>query len=290
MNQVNPSMAADLSLVVCTYGRTQELNDFLESISKQTRKPTEIIIVDQNERNTLSDLIKKWQPNLPILHRRVDFKGASRSRNYGAREAKCSLISFPDDDCLYPPSTIEHIIELFEINNNVDTIITAKIEPDQIYNNIYAESKSYSPVISVLDLFKAKAETSNIFTRRTTLETLTYVFDERIGPGTGTPWASNEETDLLIRILKKKANIIKLTDLAIAHHSSQGSPSKSLRYGMGRFKVISTNQLGFRIYLINLLQPIARCLKNPKPYSLLLCISTMIGRSGILNLTYKLFR
>ena len=196
MSQVNPSMAADLSLVVCTYGRTQELNDFLESISKQTRKPTEIIIVDQNERNTLSDLIKKWQPNLPILHRRVDFKGASRSRNYGAREAKCSLISFPDDDCLYPPSTIEHIIELFEINNNVDTIITAKIEPDQIYSNIYAESKSYSPVISVLDLFKAKAETSNIFTRRTTLETLTYVFDERIGPGTGTPWASNEETDL----------------------------------------------------------------------------------------------
>ena len=108
-------------------------------------------------------------------------------------------------------------------------------------------------IISVLDLFKAKAETSNIFVKKMALESLPYIFNELIGPGAGTAWASNEETDLLIRLLKQKKTIIKLKDLAIAHHSSQGTISKSLQYGMGRFELILNNRLGFKMYIVNLL-------------------------------------
>ena len=290
MNQTKPTMTADLSLVLCTYGRTGDVDNFLKSISTQTLKPSEIIIIDQNENNILGDLINKWRQQLNLIHKRVDFKGASRSRNFGAIEAKSSLIAFPDDDCLYPPSTIEKIAKLFETHANIDTIITAKIEPYQLDKNNFTSSTKYSEIISVLDLFKAKAETSNIFTRNTALESLPYIFNELIGPGAGTAWVSNEETDLLIRLLKQKKRIIKLEDLAIAHHSSQGTISKSLKYGMGRFELISNNKLGLSIYIINLLQPIARFLKNPKPYGLLLCISTMAGRSGLLNLVYKFLK
>ena len=290
MNPAKPTMTSDLSLVLCTYGRTKEVNNFLKSISRQTRKPREIIIIDQNEDDILSDLINKWQQELNLIHRKVEFKGASRSRNYGAKEAKCSLIAFPDDDCLYPPSTIEKIIELFETQKDVDTIITAKIEPSQINKSNFTGNTRYSRIMSVLDLFKAKAETSNIFAKKTAIESLPYIFNELIGPGAGTAWVSNEETDLLIRLLKQKKTIIKLKDLAIAHHSSQGTISKSLQYGMGRFELILNNRLGFKMYIINLLQPLARFLKDPRPYGLLLCISTMAGRSGILNLVYKLLK
>ena len=132
MNKAKSNMTTDLSLVLCTYGRREDVNNFLKSISMQTRKPTEIIIIDQNENDILSDLISKWKHELNLIHKRVNFKGASRSRNYGASEARCSLIAFPDDDCLYPPSTIEKIAEIFETQKNVDSIITAKIEPSQI--------------------------------------------------------------------------------------------------------------------------------------------------------------
>ena len=115
MNQAKPTMTADLSLVLCTYGRTDDVNNFLKSISMQTLKPSEIIIIDQNENDILSNFISKWKRQLNIIHKRVNFKGASRSRNYGASDAKCSLIAFPDDDCLYPTSTIEKIIKIFEI-------------------------------------------------------------------------------------------------------------------------------------------------------------------------------
>ncbi|MCB4429076.1 glycosyltransferase [Synechococcus sp. MU1643] len=288
MTQENPTTEADLSLVLCTYGRTNEVDSFLNSIYMQTKKPAEIIIVDQNEEDILHNILKKWSSKLPIMHNRVNFKGASKSRNYGAKKAVFSLIAFPDDDCLYPPRLIENIIRLFQIKAEVDTVITAKIEPSEINGSLSEPSLSHSQVNSTLDLFKAKAETSNIFTKKSELEKLSYIFSENIGPGANTPWASNEETDLLIRLLKQETIIIKLKELSIAHHSLQVSPVRSLKYGMGRFEVISKHQLGVGIYLINLLQPIARYLKTPKLYNLMLCLSTMLGRSGILNQVYKI--
>ena len=70
------------------------------------------------------------------------------------------------------------------------------------------------------------------------------------GPGAGTAWVSNEETDLLIRLLKQKKTIIKMKDLAIAHHSSQETISKSLQYGMGRFELILNNRLDLKCILL----------------------------------------
>ena len=289
MNQEDPTIACDLSLVLCTYGRTDEIDAFLKSIETQTMKPAEIIIVDQNEKNILSNILKKWSTRLPIIHKRVNFKGASKSRNYGASKVKSNLIAFPDDDCLYPPMLIANITKLFQLKEDIDTILTAKIKPSEISSSLAQPTLDYSRVASILDLLKAKAETSNIFIKKSKLESLEYVFNENIGPGANTPWASNEETDLLIRLLKQGTRIIKLKELSIAHHSLQVSPTRSLKYGMGRFEIISKHRLGVGIYLINLLQPIVRYLKNPKPYNLLLCISTMLGRSGILNQVYKIF-
>ena len=289
MAQENPTIKVDLSLVLCTYGRTNEVDNFLDSIYRQTKKPKEIIIVDQNEENILHYIIKKWSEKLPVIHKRVNFKGASRSRNFGAKQAVSALIAFPDDDCLYPPRLIENITKLFQRKEEFETILTAKIEPSEISSCLSKPSLNYSWVNSSLDLFKAKAETSNIFARKSKLESLPFIFNENIGPGANTPWASNEETDLLIRLLKQGIKIIKLKELSIAHHSLQVSPARSLKYGMGRFEVISTHRLGAGIYLINLFQPIVRYLKNPKPYNLLLCISTMLGRSGILNQVFKIF-
>tara|TARA_Y100000589_G_scaffold12485_1_gene10225 strand:+ start:914 stop:1120 length:207 start_codon:yes stop_codon:yes gene_type:complete len=59
MSQENPTIEIDLSLVLCTYGRTNEVDNFLNSIYTQTKKPTEIIVVDQNEENVLHQILKK---------------------------------------------------------------------------------------------------------------------------------------------------------------------------------------------------------------------------------------
>ena len=129
MSQANQALTANISLILCTYGRVNEVNSFLESIHAQTIKPAEIIIVDQNEKEILKDSIHEWQAKLSIKHRRVNFRGASKSRNYGAREAKFSLIAFPDDDCVYPARLIEEIANLFQRSPKIDVILASKIEP-----------------------------------------------------------------------------------------------------------------------------------------------------------------
>ena len=58
MTQENPTIEVDLSLVLCTYGRTNEVDNLIDSIYRQTKSPTEIIIVDQKEENILHYIIK----------------------------------------------------------------------------------------------------------------------------------------------------------------------------------------------------------------------------------------
>ena len=136
--------------MLCTYGRTNEVDNFLNSIYAQTKKPKEIIIVDQNEENVLHQILKKWSEKLPIIHKRVNFKGASRSRNFGAKQAASALIAFPDDDCLYPPSLIANIIRLFRQKDEIETILTAKIEPSEISSCLSEPSLNYSQITSSL--------------------------------------------------------------------------------------------------------------------------------------------
>ena len=148
MSQANQALTADLSLVLCTYGRVNEVNNFLESIHTQTIKPAEIIIVDQNENEILKELINEWQSKLSIKHRRVDFKGASKSRNYGTREAKFSLIAFPDDDCLYPSGLVEEIAEFFQSHPEIDVILASKNRASR--NSRSAKGINFMPFTSEL--------------------------------------------------------------------------------------------------------------------------------------------
>ena len=117
-----------------------------------------------------------------------------------------------------------------------------------------------------------------------------YIFDSNIGPGKSTKWVSNEETDLLVRLLKSNVLIEKDENIRVIHHSSQGSLKKTLQYGMGRYALIRRNNLGIYIYFINLLQPIVRLTRRPRLKNIPTCIMTIIGRSGLINTFIFLWR
>ena len=279
-----PAGKVDLSIVICTYGRTKELAEVIQSIRRQSVAPKEIIIVDQNPPGFLDDLLEDCGGKLNIVHKRVAFTGASKARNFGASIATNELIAFPDDDCTYREDTIKNVIRGFERDDELGVLIAGK---DEILNATpkakNQRENTIAEIHTVLDLFKAKAETSNIFARKKVLSKLEYIFDVNIGPGEVTEWASNEETDLLVRLLKKNVLIAKDETIKIIHHSCQGSLKKTLQYGMGRYELIKRNNLGIFIYFINLLQPIVRLILKPRLKYIPTCLMTIIGRSGLIN-------
>ena len=276
--------AADLSLVVCTYGRTKQLSELINSIKHQSVLPKEIIIVDQNPPGFLDTLIKDCAGDLNIAHENITFTGASKARNYGASMATGELIAFPDDDCIYREHTIKNVMRGFKRKDGLGVLIAGKDETlSTIDRNKRRRKNAVTEIHTVLGLFKAKAETSNIFARRKDLSKLDYIFDGNIGPGKSTKWASNEETDLLVRLLRSNILIAKDENVRIIHHSSQGSLKKTLQYGMGRYELIRRNNLGVHIYFINLLQPVVRLALNPRIKNIPKCFMTVIGRSGLIN-------
>tara|TARA_Y100000287_G_C14167966_1_gene328246 strand:- start:89 stop:970 length:882 start_codon:yes stop_codon:yes gene_type:complete len=278
-----PAGRVDLSLVICTYGRTKQLAEVIQSIRCQSVAPKEIIIVDQNPPGFLDNLLEDCAGKLNIVHKRVSFTGASKARNFGASIATSDLIAFPDDDCTYREDTIKNVIRAFERDDELGVLIAGK---DEIFNATPKVNQAENAMIeihTILDLFRAKAETSNIFARKKVLSKLEYIFDVNIGPGEVTEWASNEETDLLVRLLQKNVLIAKDETIRIIHHSCQGSLKKTLQYGMGRYELIKRNNLGIFIYFINLLQPIARLILKPRLKYIPTCFMTIIGRSGLIN-------
>ena len=278
-----PTGKVDLSLVICTYGRIKQLGEIIQSIRCQSVAPKEIIIVDQNPPGFLDNLLEDCAGKLNIVHKRVTFTGASKARNFGASIATSDLIAFPDDDCTYREDTIKNVIRGFERDDELGVLIAGK---DEILNAAPIKTQrdnKITQIHTVLDLFKAKAETSNIFARKKVLSKLEYVFDVNIGPGEVTEWASNEETDLLVRLLQKNVLIAKDETIRIIHHSCQGSLKKTLQYGMGRYELIKRNNLGIFIYFINLLQPVVRLIRKPRLKYIPTCLMTIIGRSGLIN-------
>src|SRR5947209_19369041 len=99
-----------IDLVVATVGRKLELERFLDSVGNQTYRNVRVLIVDQNEDDRLDSVIERFEGQLSLLRLRSD-RGLSRARNTGLAHVVGDVIAFPDDDCQYPPSLLEDVVE-----------------------------------------------------------------------------------------------------------------------------------------------------------------------------------
>lgn len=103
------------SLIIPTINRKKELENLLESIKNiQYNELEEIIVIDQNENNLIDDVVERYKKILPIQHYKVNFKGTSKAKNYGAKMAKGDIINFPDDDSQILPQTLSTVNEMFK--------------------------------------------------------------------------------------------------------------------------------------------------------------------------------
>lgn len=77
-----------VSIVICTYGRAESLNETLTSLTAQTFKDFEVILL--TEKGNLSEL-----------------------RDKGLRRARGGIVSFIDDDVYCPPTWLESVVGSF---------------------------------------------------------------------------------------------------------------------------------------------------------------------------------
>ena len=98
-----------ISIIIAIYNRKDELFELLNSLSHQTDKDFEIIIVDDGSKIDLRPTIELFKESLNIQFFRKDNSGPGLSRNYGARRAKNDWLVFVDSDVIVEKDYIENI-------------------------------------------------------------------------------------------------------------------------------------------------------------------------------------
>ena len=274
-------MIMNFSLIIATLNTKEKLSRLLGSLANQSYKNFEVLIIDQNPADYLIDIISRWDSELNIIHKNVPFKGLSKARNYGIKIAKSNILAFPDDDCYYESNTLKNVFDHFNNNKETEILICQTKENKKSISNYMKHKNHFYKLNSIYDLFMSKANSISIFLKSNILSRTTReVFDINMGLGSGTIYGSSEETDLLLRLLKKSTNIIVHKNIFVYHSITYPSPSKSYFYGLGRYRLIKKNKIGLIYYLLNLVYPIINIFirfdfKKYKSY-----IATIVGRAG----------
>ena len=113
----------DLSLIIATYNRAEQLMVTLESVATQ-RHPAqrwECIVVDNNSKDDTRERVEAFAAAHPDLQLRYVFEsnqGLSYARNRGIEEAKSEIIAFVDDDERIVEEFVSAYVELFASHPN----------------------------------------------------------------------------------------------------------------------------------------------------------------------------
>ncbi|UNY98226.1 glycosyltransferase [Zhouia spongiae] len=91
------------SFIIPVYNRPDEINELLESLTKQTfTKEYEIVIVEDGSAVSSEDVVKKFSARLNIAYYYKANSGPGDSRNYGMQRAKGNYFIILDSDCIIP--------------------------------------------------------------------------------------------------------------------------------------------------------------------------------------------
>ena len=214
-----------IAVIIPTVGRTFFALNMVMMLIAGTRRPDEIIIVDQtnaNQRNPFAfanlKLLEK-QGHCRIIEHSV--KSSTVARNVGVREANADLLIFVDDDAFVTTNFVEAYLEVFE-NKQVDaatgmiligesdhgTIDTTQIHPSQHDGHTMLRG-------------------GNFAVRKTVIEMIGGLDENFVGAG------NHEDADLAYRLHQADCNVVwtpKPWLFHLSYQSGGGRISNPLRH------------------------------------------------------------
>lgn len=243
------------SILLATLDRTRELHQFLASLTHQTWKDFEVLIIDQNSDDRVAGVMAEYSGQFPI--RRVrSLRGHSRAFNAGLAQVTGDIVAFPDDDCWYDPNLLERVAALLDAHPEWSGITGREVvEPG------YTSGGRWDPnagMLSCTNIFR-RAITFSMFLRGNAAQK--YRFDETLGVGAGTPWGAGEETDYLLSMIEDGHIIFYDPSIPIWHQGRSGPYSmetyeKARRYGMGMGRVLRKHCFPLGSVMHHLIRPV----------------------------------
>lgn len=199
-----------LSLILCTYGRTVELERLFQSLAAQSFKDFEVIVVDQNPDARITPFLQRARADgIRLLHVRHNIPNLSAARNVGLLHAQGAWVGFPDDDCWYESDMLEQLSSAFTLGKTLSGVVARWAEwsePVELPHRFtWTRYRAFRDRLAVSFM---------LFFRRSLFE--------RIGGfepllGIGQWFGAAEETDFMMRALRSGA-VVEFCPSAIVRH------------------------------------------------------------------------
>ncbi|UCC91435.1 MAG: glycosyltransferase [Candidatus Aenigmatarchaeota archaeon] len=201
-----------ISVVIPVYNSEKTIEKCIGSLLNQTRKPDEIIVVDDRSKDRTSEIAKSFK-NVTLLEK--NHEGPAAARNLGAKKAKGEILLFIDSDCIADKNWVSEMVKPFE-NKQITGV-----------QGIYKTSQK-----GLMSRF-VQLEIEDRYERMKKFETIDFVgsysagYRKRIflkfkGFDESFPIASGEDPELSFK-LSKAGHKMVLNEMAIVYHNHVNS-------------------------------------------------------------------
>ena len=227
------------SIIIPVYNRPEELKELILSISKQSFKNLEVIIVDDGSQISSIEIFQNFKKKLNISYFFTKNQGPALARNFGVKNANGEWIIFFDSDCTIPNNYFK-ILEKF-LNNNFIDFFGGPDTLDDSFNSIQKSINfSMTSFLTTGGIRGRKKSIDKFLPRTFNMGVKKKLFNEVKG-------FSNirygEDLDLSYRLLKKGKSSA-LIDKAFVNHKRRSNLSSFLKqiYNSGRARNFLNNK------------------------------------------------
>lgn len=102
------------SVIIPVFNRPDEVDELLESLTGQTEKDFDVVVVEDGSANPCEEACRKYADRLSIHYFAKDNSGPGPSRNYGVERAEGDYVLILDSDCVLPPGYMEAVSKELE--------------------------------------------------------------------------------------------------------------------------------------------------------------------------------
>jgi glycosyltransferase involved in cell wall biosynthesis len=104
------------SIIIPLYNRPQEIKELLDTLTQQTYKDFEVLVIEDGSVNDAAEVIKTFENKLNLRYFVKANEGQGFSRNYAFERAKGDYFIIFDSDCLIPADYLQIVNDSLAAN------------------------------------------------------------------------------------------------------------------------------------------------------------------------------
>lgn len=127
------------SIIIPLYNRPQEIKELLESLTLQTYKAFEVLVIEDGSVKDAAEVVKSFTDQLDVKYFVKPNEGQGFARNYAFQKAQGEYFIIFDSDCIIPPDYLQIVNDSLTTN-----WLDAYGGPDDAHPSFTATQKAIS--------------------------------------------------------------------------------------------------------------------------------------------------